>query len=82
MEGHGAGVNLVRLEALLKYLPVSFHFQMQKKRKLPPKSRKNPCQILCHMTSGIHWKIFATVFLCFTVGECHGSVNIGECNYF
>ena len=24
----------------------------------------------------LYWKIFATVFLCFIAGECHGSVNI------
>ena len=28
------------------------------------------------MTSVFHWKIFATVCLCFIAGECHESVNI------
>ena len=31
------------------------------------------------MTSFFHWKIFATVFLCFIAGECHRSVNISIC---
>ena len=32
--------------------------------------------IFRHVTSGIHWKIFVTVFLRFIAGKCHGSVNI------
>ena len=28
------------------------------------------------------WKIFATVFVCFIAGECHGSVNIWSCSYW
>ena len=39
------------------------------------KSRKNQCQFFCQVTSCIDWKIFATVFLSFTAGKCHGSVN-------
>ena len=31
------------------------------------------------MTSGIHWKIFASVFTCFIAWDCHGSVNITKC---
>ena len=45
-------------------------------KRQPLKGRKNQCQFFCNVTSGIHWKIFATVFLSFIAGECHGSVNI------
>ena len=40
----------------------------------PQKVKKN--QFFCQVTSGIHWKIFATVFLCIIAVECHRSVNI------
>ena len=40
-----------------------------------PKKYKNKCQFFVQCL----WKIFATVFLCFIAGECHGSVNI---NYY
>ena len=41
------------------------------------KSRKNPCQFPRHLTSGIDWKLrYLPVFLCFSAGECHRSVNI------
>ena len=33
-----------------------------------------------HVADGIHWKIFATVFLRFIAGECHGIVNIVVCS--
>ena len=42
----------------------------------PLKSWKNQCQFFCHVTSVFHWKIFATVFLCFIASKCHGYVNI------
>ena len=38
--------------------------------------RKNQCQFFRHVTSVFYWKIFATVFICFIAGECHGRVNI------
>ena len=46
----------------------------------PEKVKKNQCQFLCRMTSVFHWKIFATVFLCFIAGKCQGSVNIATWN--
>ena len=39
-------------------------------------ANKKVSQFFSHMPSVFHWKIFATVFLCFIAGECHGSVNI------
>ena len=68
--------------------PMPFHFPIQtwkctsillfilKGQITPKKVEKNQCQFFCHMTSGIHWKIFATVFLCFIAGKCNSSVNI------
>ena len=32
--------------------------------------------IFCHVTGVFHWKIFATVFLCFIAGKWHRSVNM------
>ena len=39
------------------------------------KSKKS-MSIFRHVTSGIHWKMLTTFFLCFIAGECHGIVNI------
>ena len=39
-------------------------------------SSKNQCRFVRHVTSDIHWKIFATVFFCFIAGKCHK-----ECKY-
>ena len=71
--------------------PVSFHFPMQTKKctsiiifmlkqQISLKSKKKSMSFFRYLTSGIHWKIFATVFLCFIAGKCHGSVNIATWN--
>ena len=87
---HGSRVNFVKREALLTNLHVnSCHFISQSiqkmctsihifmlKRRITPKKSKKSRLIFRHVTRVIHWKIFATVFLCFIAGECHESVNI------
>ena len=45
-------------------------------RQIAPKKTKKSMSIFRHVTSGFHWKIFATVFLWFIAGECHVIVNI------
>ena len=35
------------------------------KRQITPESWRNQCQFFGHVTGVFHWKIFATVFLCF-----------------
>ena len=47
-----------------------------KSNKYTWRSRKKSMSIFGHVTCGIHWKMFATFFLCFIAGEWHGSVNI------
>ena len=42
----------------------------------PLRSPKHQYQFFLPLTSGIHLKIFATVFLCFITGKCRGSVKI------
>ena len=60
--------------------PLSFHFPMQTKkctsilifmltRWQNPKKSKNQYQFLRHVTGVFHWKIYATIFLCFIAGE-------------
>ena len=36
------------------------------------KVEKNQCKFFRHVASVFHWKIYATVFLRFIAGECHG----------
>ena len=97
MKGHGSHVNFVKWTALLKDLLATrvlsfpdanekvyfspFIYANFKSDKLPLKKWKIQCQFFFHMTSGIHWKIFATVFLCLIAGEYHGSVNISICSH-
>ena len=61
---------------------MAFHFPMQTNKSVL-KAMKNPENATNqfhffsrHVTSVFHWKIFATVFLCFVAGEYHGSENI------
>ena len=70
------------------FIPFLFHFPMQtqnstsilifmlKRQITIKKFEKNQCQFSRHVTSGIHLKIYATVFLCFITGEYHGNLNI------
>ena len=64
---------------------MSFYFHINTKKctsihifmlkwQITPKIKKkiNDSQVTC----GIHWKIFATVLLCFIAGKWHGSENI------
>ena len=90
MKGHWLSVNFVKREALLKDLHTTSVLSFpnandQKctsilicmlKRLKTLKSRNNQFQFFRHVTVVYHWKIFATVFLCFIAGECHGNVNI------
>ena len=45
-------------------------------RQILIKSWQNQCQFFCLVSTGIHRKIFAKVFLCFIACECNGGVNI------
>ena len=90
MKGHWSRVNLVKRKALLKGLhttsflsfPNANHKNWDSilifmlKRQITPKIWKKHCQFFGHVTGVFHWKIFATVFLCFITGEWHRSVNI------
>ena len=49
---------------------------MQKRCLTPKKSKKSMSVFFRHVTSFFHRRVYATVFLCFIAGECHGSVNI------
>ena len=88
MKGHWSRGNPVKLEALLKDLHattvLSFPNANEKKvyfnpyiyakviKTLKSGKNQNEFQFLRHVTSVFHWQIFATVFLCFIAGECHG----------
>ena len=86
MKGHWSRVYLVKREVLLEDLHATnvlpFPNANEKKSVLqslylcesnenPLKSRKKSMSIFPS-----HWKIFATVFLCFIAGEYHASINI------
>ena len=45
-------------------------------RQITSKKPNYKCKCSPHVTSGIHWKIFATVFICCIAGECNWGVNI------
>ena len=83
---HRSRVNFVKREALLIHMN-PWHFiskPIQKvnldifmlKRPMTPKKSKKSMSIFRHVTSGIHWKRFATDFLRFIPGEWHRNVNI------
>ena len=91
MKGHWSRVNLL---ALLKYLTAtsvlsfpkckqkkctSILISMQKRWKTPKKSKKS--MSIFPSRDQWHWKIFATVFLCFIASECHRSLNIKTCKH-
>ena len=58
--------------------PVFFHFLMQTKKSVLQSSQKSKKINVKfgHVTGVFHWKIFATIFLCFVADEWHWSVNI------
>ena len=74
MKGHRSRVNLVMCEAKQVY----FNPYVYAKATINPKKVEKINVIFSHVTGVFHWNIFATVFLCFIAGECHGSVNIDK----
>ena len=67
MKGHWSCVNLVKCNVNKK--KVYFNPYIYAEVTNNPKSRKNQCQFFGHVTGVFHWKIFATVFLCFIAGK-------------